>query len=80
LNLGLEDQIVIDTVEQICPFPFDIAMEECQKYDQAEVVWCQEEHKNQGAWNYVQPRFQTALGGYNRRMLYCGREVNTKYF
>lgn len=36
----------------------------------------QEEHKNQGAWSYVQPRLQTALGGYGRRVQYIGREVN----
>ena len=35
----------------------------------------QEEHKNQGAWSYVQPRFQTAIGGYNRRIYYVGRDV-----
>ena len=26
----------------------------------------QEEHKNMGAWSYVQPRTQTAVGGYHR--------------
>jgi 2-oxoglutarate dehydrogenase complex dehydrogenase (E1) component-like enzyme len=36
----------------------------------------QEEHKNQGAWSYVQPRFQTAVGGYDRRIHYVGREVS----
>lgn len=34
---------------------------ECEKYKNAELVWAQEEHKNQGAWAYVQPRFMTAL-------------------
>ena len=50
-------------------------MEECNKYSNAELVWVQEEHKNQGGWSYVQPRFQTAIGGYSRRINYCGREV-----
>lgn len=35
--------------------------QECAKYPNAEIVWAQEEHKNQGSWTYVQPRFQTAL-------------------
>ena len=35
----------------------------------------QEEHKNQGAWSYVQPRLQTAIGGYSRRVHYIGRDV-----
>jgi 2-oxoglutarate dehydrogenase E1 component len=34
---------------------------ECAKYPNAEIVWAQEEHKNQGAWNYIQPRFETSL-------------------
>ena len=74
---GLEDKIAIATLEQISPFPYDIVKEECEKYSAAELTFCQEEHKNQGAWAYVQPRFQTAVGGYERRIYYVGREVNT---
>merc|ERR1719458_2078908 len=72
---GLEDKIAISTLEQISPFPFDLCKEECEKYSNAELVFAQEEHKNQGAWSYVQPRAQTAVGGYHRRVNYCGREV-----
>ena len=36
---------------------------ECEKYPNAELIWTQEEAKNQGAWTYVQPRFNTALNG-----------------
>jgi len=72
---GLEDKIAISTLEQISPFPYDLAKEECEKYSNAEYVFCQEEHKNQGPWSYVQPRFQTAIGGYDRRIYYVGREV-----
>merc|ERR1719187_3081729 len=72
---GLEDKIAIHTMEQISPFPFDIVKTVTDEYSNAELVWCQEEHKNQGAWTYVQPRFQTALGGYNRMVSYVGREV-----
>lgn len=36
---------------------------ESAKYPDAELIWSQEEHKNQGAWTYVQPRFYTALNG-----------------
>jgi 2-oxoglutarate dehydrogenase E1 component len=58
---GLEKEIVITTVEQISPFPYDLVKAECAKYPNAEIVWAQEEHKNQGAWNYILPRFETAL-------------------
>ena len=30
-------------------------------YNNAELFWVQEEHKNMGAWSYVQPRTQTAV-------------------
>merc|ERR1719305_1164848 len=74
-DAGLEDKIAIHTIEQICPFPFDIMKKIADTYCNAELCFAQEEHKNQGAWSYVQPRAQTAVGGYHRRVNYCGREV-----
>ena len=50
------------------------------KYNNADIAWCQEEHKNQGGWTYVQPRFQTAIGGYDKRISYVGREVQIRKF
>lgn len=58
---GLEEDIAITRVEQICPFPYDLVKAEHQKYDNAEVVWAQEEPKNMGYWSYVRPRIETAL-------------------
>ncbi|KAL0107583.1 hypothetical protein PUN28_014709 [Cardiocondyla obscurior] len=60
---NLDDQIAIARVEQISPFPYDLVKIEAAKYPNAELIWSQEEHKNQGAWTYVQPRFHTALNG-----------------
>ncbi|XP_030386169.1 2-oxoglutarate dehydrogenase-like, mitochondrial isoform X2 [Scaptodrosophila lebanonensis] len=57
----LESEIAIVRVEQISPFPFDLVKEQANLYKNAELVWAQEEHKNQGSWTYVQPRFLTAL-------------------
>ncbi|XP_011498666.1 PREDICTED: 2-oxoglutarate dehydrogenase, mitochondrial isoform X3 [Ceratosolen solmsi marchali] len=59
---------------QITPFPYDLIKKEVAKYPNAELVWAQEEHKNQGAWGYVQPRFHTALNG-SRNVSYAGRPV-----
>ncbi len=73
---GVEDRIAISRIEQISPFPFDLVKEECDKYADAELNFVQEEHKNQGAWSYVQPRLQTAIGGYGRRVHYIGRDVS----
>merc|ERR1712212_797293 len=72
---GLEDKIAIITIEQISPFPFDIMKKVADQYCNAELCWVQEEHKNMGAWSYVQPRTQTAVGGYHRLLQYIGRET-----
>ncbi|XP_023288817.1 2-oxoglutarate dehydrogenase, mitochondrial isoform X6 [Orussus abietinus] len=69
---GLDDSVVISRMEQISPFPYDLVKKEVAKYPNAELAWSQEEHKNQGAWTYVQPRFHTALNG-TRSVAYCGR-------
>lgn len=46
---------------QISPFPFDLIKQEAEKYSNAELVWCQEEHKNMGYYDYISPRFMTIL-------------------
>ena len=76
---GLNEQIALSTIEQISPFPFDIVKSECDRYVNAELGFVQEEHKNHGAWSYCLPRLQTAVGGYDRRFQYIGRDVSTSY-
>jgi len=66
--------VAITRVEQISPFPFDKVKKEGDRFKNAEVVWCQEEPKNAGAWAYVQPRIETALRGTSdARPSYAGR-------
>jgi len=71
----LDDQIAIHTIEQISPFPFDLMKQVADTYCNAKLCWVQEEHKNMGAWSYVQPRTQTAIGGYHRLLKYIGRDT-----
>ncbi|KAK9512476.1 hypothetical protein O3M35_000899 [Rhynocoris fuscipes] len=71
----LESSIAITRVEQISPFPYDLVKAECAKYPNAKLTWCQEEHKNQGAWTYVNPRFDTALNK-SRNITYAGRPTS----
>ena len=54
--------IVVVYIFQISPFPFDLIKAEHQKYDNAEIVWAQEEPMNMGYWAYVSPRLVTAVG------------------
>ncbi|XP_021107595.1 2-oxoglutarate dehydrogenase-like, mitochondrial isoform X4 [Heterocephalus glaber] len=70
---GLEGQVALTRLEQISPFPFDLIAQEAERFPSAELVWCQEEHKNMGYYDYISPRFMTILGR-TRPIWYVGRE------
>ncbi|MEO6291654.1 MAG: 2-oxoglutarate dehydrogenase E1 component, partial [Burkholderiaceae bacterium] len=49
------DDTAIIRVEQLYPFPHKAFVTELKKYPNlADVVWCQDEPQNQGAWFFVQ--------------------------
>ncbi|AMV46990.1 2-oxoglutarate dehydrogenase E1 component [Paraburkholderia caribensis] len=49
-----KDNIALIRVEQLYPFPAKQISSELERYpDLKSVVWCQEESKNQGSWNFV---------------------------
>lgn len=54
------DDVAIVRIEQISPFPFDAVANQISSFPQAKIVWCQEEHKNMGCYNYVRPHLHTA--------------------
>lgn len=58
---NLNNQVAITRVEQLNPFPWDLITDEIKKYPNADVVWSQEEHKNQGYWPFIQPHVQCIL-------------------
>eukprot|EP00040_Diaphanoeca_grandis_P031053 m.184966 g.184966 ORF g.184966 m.184966 type:complete len:993 (-) comp32214_c3_seq1:110-3088(-) len=67
--------VAIARVEQISPFPFDLVNKHAANFPNAEIVWCQEEPKNQGCWSYVRPRIETSLQNEDRgRPRYVGRK------
>jgi 2-oxoglutarate dehydrogenase E1 component len=75
---GAQADVAIVRVEQLAPFPFDLVMRELRRYPGAEVLWCQEEPMNMGAYLHVQPRLQRcmeAVGGRDvpLRIPYSGR-------
>ncbi len=72
---GVKDVAVI-RVEQIYPFPKKSAEKELARYGAAEVVWCQEEPSNMGAWFLVGHRIEEALSAIKvaaKRPRYVGR-------
>jgi 2-oxoglutarate dehydrogenase E1 component len=67
------DDIAILRIEQLYPFPFSRLGVRLSQYPNAEVVWCQEEPENMGAWYFVDRRIERALSGLNARPIYIGR-------
>ncbi|XP_071371397.1 2-oxoglutarate dehydrogenase-like, mitochondrial isoform X2 [Centroberyx affinis] len=70
---NVESDIAIIRLEQISPFPFDLVRAEVEKYSNAELIWCQEEHKNMGYYDYVRPRFLTVVAN-KKPIWYVGRD------
>ena len=69
---GLTDVALI-RVEQLYPFPRAEVSAELAKYPAAkEVVWCQEEPMNQGAWFQIRHHFQVVIGA-KHSLSYAGR-------
>ena len=70
------DDIAILRIEQLYPFPFSRLGLRLAHYPNAEVVWCQEEPENMGAWHFIDRRIERALSGANvkaKRPVYIGR-------
>jgi 2-oxoglutarate dehydrogenase E1 component len=66
------NDVAVIRVEQLYPFPVAEMESVVAKYAAArEVVWCQEEPQNQGAWYQIRHRLQALVG--KRELLYAGR-------
>ncbi len=72
---GVQD-VAIVRLEQIFPFPERTLGDILKPYANADVVWCQEEPANMGAWSFVDRRIEKVLaanGGRASRPAYAGR-------
>ena len=70
------DDVTILRVEQLYPFPHKVFANELKKYPNAtEIVWCQDEPQNQGAWFFVQHYIhENMLDG--QKLGYSGRAAS----
>ena len=57
---GIKDVLIL-RLEQLYPFPDKALIEELGQYVNADIVWCQEEPKNMGAWFFVEPEIEEVL-------------------
>jgi 2-oxoglutarate dehydrogenase E1 component len=76
-DLGLDQVAALLRLEQLAPFPDRILAEELARFPkEAQLVWCQEEPMNMGAWSFVAPRIEAVLeqvGMRHTRPAYAGR-------
>ena len=73
------DDIYLLRIEQLYPVPLKALVQELSRFKSAEVVWCQEEPRNMGAWHFIEPYLEWVLnqaGATNRRPRYTGRTAS----
>ncbi|MCK5872101.1 MAG: 2-oxoglutarate dehydrogenase E1 component, partial [Methylococcales bacterium] len=70
------DTIAIIRIEQLYPFPNDLFQLELDRYPNLQqIVWCQEEPKNQGAWYQSKHHFYDTIGQ-RFTVTYAGRPAS----
>ena len=75
---GLDDVYLL-RLEQFYPFPALSVVRELERFAGADIVWCQEEPKNQGGWTFVEPNLEwvlTRIKARNARPSYAGRAAS----
>mgnify|MGYP000116361857 CR=1 FL=1 len=76
---GLDD-VYLMRVEQFYPFPAQSMLQELSRFKNAEIIWCQEEPKNQGAWTFMEPNIEWVLSRIedhkSARPTYAGRTAS----
>ena len=73
------DDVYLLRIEQYYPFPALSLVKELERFAEAEMVWCQEEPKNQGAWSFIEPNIEWVLsriGAKHSRPRYVGRATS----
>ncbi|WP_297322484.1 2-oxoglutarate dehydrogenase E1 component [uncultured Bartonella sp.] len=73
------DDVYLLRVEQLYPFPAKALMTVLSRFLQAEIVWCQEEPKNMGAWTFMEPFLEWVLAQIKAkypRARYAGRPAS----
>jgi 2-oxoglutarate dehydrogenase E1 component len=68
-----QENVAIIRIEQLYPFPFDEFKGVLDNYPELkEIVWCQDEPKNQGYWRYIQHYIMNAMSA-GQQFGYAGR-------
>jgi 2-oxoglutarate dehydrogenase E1 component len=65
--------VAIVRIEQLYPLHRKRLAEIAKKYDDAKLVWAQEESENMGAWSWIAPQLEELFG---KKPLYAGRDAS----
>ncbi len=73
-----EARIQLLRIEQLYPFPGLALTDELTRFPNAEIIWCQEEPKNQGAWMAIAPSIESVMEQLGRKgpLRYTGRRAS----
>ncbi|MFO1170225.1 MAG: 2-oxoglutarate dehydrogenase E1 component [Hyphomicrobiaceae bacterium] len=73
------DDVYLLRLEQLYPFPARSLVDEIGRFRNADVIWCQEEPRNMGAWTFVEPNIEWVLEHVNGKVTrprYAGRPAS----
>jgi 2-oxoglutarate dehydrogenase E1 component len=73
------DDVYLLRLEQLYPVPLKALVTELGRFKRAEIVWCQEEPRNMGAWHFMEPYLEwlfDQLGAKDKRPIYAGRPAS----
>ncbi len=67
--------VALIRIEQLYPFPIEALNKEIEKYQNAQITWCQEEPENMGAWGYFYSRIAKLITRGNEIKLVSRKEA-----
>jgi 2-oxoglutarate dehydrogenase E1 component len=73
------DDVYLLRLEQLYPFPARSLIGQVGRFENADIVWCQEEPKNMGAWTYIEHNLEWVINHAStaqRRLHYAGRPAS----
>ena len=72
------DDIYLLRVEQLYPVPLKALVHELGRFSKAQIMWCQEEPRNMGAYSFILPYLEWVLEqiGAKGKLAYAGRPAS----